>query len=306
MKDTMPNIDQDYLQSIEESAVKFAREAGDMLLNYFETDLDIEYKSENKRDPVTEADKNVEKYVRESILRSYPEHGVVGEEFDNTIHDSPEYVWIIDPLDGTNNFVNRLQIFSCSIAVIYRGVPVVAVVFLPWGDHGSIIRARVGHGAFENDRQLKLEGGESPQRGRLSGLPSYYWAMLGFRNGLRRQIGEIRSLGSVVYELALTARGSMQISLFYSPKIWDVAAGVLLVKEAGGDVRIRTKNTNGWAPFISFVPGTATLQELHDWQGAILAGDQNIAQYVSRRLIYRRRLWFRFVRWLKDLTGNMR
>jgi myo-inositol-1(or 4)-monophosphatase len=302
----MLDIDHVYLQSIEEAAVKFAREAGDMLLNYFGTDLDIEYKSENRRDPVTQADKNIEKHIRESILKSFPDHGVVGEEFDNTTHDSPEYVWIIDPLDGTNNFVNGLQVFSCSIAVVFQGIPVVAAVFLPWRDSGSIIHARIGNGTFENDRRLKLVGGESPQRGRLSGLPSYYWAMFGFRNGLRRQIGEIRSLGSVVYELALTARGSMQISLFYSPKIWDVAAGVLLVKEAGGDVRVRTQTTHGWEPFISFGSGTTTLQELYDWRGTILAGDQNITQYVSRRLIYRRRLLFRLIRWLKDKRGNDR
>jgi len=302
----MQDIDQLYLESIEASAVQFATEAGAMLIEYFGTDLDIEYKSQDRRDPVTKADKDIEQHIRKGILEAFPDHGIVGEEFDNTDDDSAEYVWIIDPLDGTNNFVNGLPVFACSIGVLFRGVPVVAVIFLPWGNQGSIIRARIGKGAYENDRPLKLSGSELPQRGRLTGLPSYYWAMFGFRNKLRRKIGEVRSLGSVVYELALTARGSMQISLFYSPKIWDVAAGVLLVKEAGGDVRVRGKNTRGWQPFTSFAPRDVKLQELYDWRGTVLAGDQFVTEYVSRRLVHRPRLLFRFVRWLKDLRRNIR
>ena len=98
----------------------------------------------------------------------------------------------------------------------------------------------------------------------------------------------------------------MQISLFYSPKIWDVAAGVLLVKEAGGDVKVRGENTRGWTAFTSFAPKDGKLQELYDWRGTVLAGDQFVTEYVSRRLVRRPRLLFRFVRWLKDLRGNIR
>ena len=302
----MQEIDHLYLESIEESAVQFAREAGAMLVEYFGTDLDIEYKSQDRRDPVTKADKNIEQHIRRGILQNFPDHGIVGEEFDNTDDDSADYVWIIDPLDGTNNFVNGLPIFACSIGVLFRGIPVVAVIFLPWGKQGTIIRARIGNGAYENGRPLKLSGTELPERGRLTGLPSYYWAMFGFRNRLRRKIGEIRSLGSVVYELALTARGSMQISLFYSPKIWDVAAGVLLIKEAGGEVKVRGKNTRGWQSLTSFGPTGSKLQDLYDWRGTVLAGDRFATEYVSRRLVYRPRLLFRLVRWLKDLRGNIK
>ena len=284
----------------------FAREAGALLLEHFRRPLEIEYKSEGHRDPVTEADRHSEDFLRRAIGDAYPDHGIVGEEQENSEHAAPDFVWVLDPLDGTNNFMNGLPVFACSIGVLYRGKPVATAIFIPDPGGASIYHARLGGGAFQDDRPLAVTPNSQPERGRLTGLPSYYWAMYGFRDGLRRRIGEIRSLGSAVYEIVLVARGSMQLCVLNAPKVWDVAGAVLLVQEAGGEVLTRRPGSQQWEPFISFVAEGASLEQIYNWRGPIMAGNAEVIRYAGERIWARSRRWFRFRRWLAQKRAGLR
>ena len=137
------------LEEIERRAVEFARKAGEILLGHFRQPLQIEYKSEGRRDPVTQADRESEDWLRSAISEAFPDHGIVGEENPNSEHGSADFVWVLDPLDGTTNFLNGLPVFASSIGVLYRGRPAVAAIFVPGPDGGSVVHARRGGGAFQ-------------------------------------------------------------------------------------------------------------------------------------------------------------
>ena len=286
------DIESTFLETLERDAVRFARGAGAILLEGFRKPIEVEYKSADRRDPVTEVDRKAEAYLRNVISAAYPDHGIVGEEAENSDHGSPEFAWVLDPLDGTTNFLNGLPVFASSIGVLRRGVPVVAAVFIPGVEDsgGSVYHARLGGGAFQDGHPISVSGNSKPERGRLTGLPSYYWRMFGFKDGLRQRIGEIRSMGSIAYEMAMTCRGTFQLCVFNAPKIWDVAGGVLLVREAGGDARAKASRRAQWERFVAFRPDDPSLTNLREWRGAVVAGNPELVEHVGER-VQQRNLW---------------
>ena len=297
---TVEPHDDAQLQEIERHAIEFARKAGDILLGHFHTPLEVEYKSGDRRDPVTQADRESEGWLRSAISAAFPDHGIVGEENPNSEHGAADYVWVLDPLDGTTNFLNGMPVFASSIGVLHKGRPAVAAVFVPGADGGTVLHARRGGGAFQDGRPIAVSPNDAPERGRLTGMPSYYWRMWGFKDGLRMRLGEIRSLGSIAYEMSLVARGSMQLCLFAQPKIWDVAAGVLLIEEAGGRILQKRTRHDAWAPFTAFGDEDVSLDDLHGWRSAILAGNTETANHAGERIYLRSRYIFRFRRWLSE------
>jgi myo-inositol-1(or 4)-monophosphatase len=308
MSNTVAAADAAFLEQVERNAVEFARGAGAILLEHFRRPLEVEYKSANRRDPVTEADKRTETFLRDSISAAYPDHGIVGEEAENTAHETPEFAWVLDPLDGTTNFLNGLPVFASSIGVLRRGVPVAAALFIPGveANGGSVYHARLNGGTYQDDRRLAVTDNTTPERGRLTGLPSFYWRMFGFKDGLRQRIGEIRSLGSIAFEMAMTARGSYQMCMFNGPKIWDVAGGSLLVREAGGDVLTRSRRSGPWSPLEGFRTDAPTLDNLREWRGAVVAGNSELVVHVGERVRQRSFTWIRFRGWLRQKVGRNR
>ena len=294
------------LEEIERRAVEFARKAGEILLGHFRQPLQIEYKSEGRRDPVTQADRESEDWLRSAISDAFPDHGIVGEENPDSEHGSADFVWVLDPLDGTTNFLNGLPVFASSIGVLYRGRPAVAAIFVPGPDGGSVVHARRGGGAFQDGRPIAVVPNTEPERGRLTGMPSYYWRMWGFKDGLRMRLGEIRSLGSIAYEMTLVARGAMQLCLFAQPKIWDVAAGVLLIEEAGGRALEKRGRSAPWSPFSAFGNENVSLDDLHNWRAAILAGNTDVANHAGDRVHLRARYVFRLRRWWAERRNRQR
>ncbi|MEK9660027.1 MAG: inositol monophosphatase family protein, partial [Chloroflexota bacterium] len=119
------------LTEMEQAAVELARAAGRILLGYFSGPLQVDFKSENNRNPVTDADHAADAYLRDELARRFPEHGVLTEEATDAPDTASEVMWVIDPLDGTSNFLNGLPVFGVLIAALERGVPVVAAIFLP-------------------------------------------------------------------------------------------------------------------------------------------------------------------------------
>lgn len=124
-------MDNKQLKEIESFATQLCYDAGQILLDYFEKPISVDYKSKDQTNPVTEADKRSEEYLRESIIKAFPGHGILAEEGSQVNAEDSDCIWVIDPLDGTTNFVNGFPMFGASIGVLDKGVPVVGCVFLP-------------------------------------------------------------------------------------------------------------------------------------------------------------------------------
>ena len=125
-------VDPSLLLSLEEHATTLARQAGTLLLDLFQRKLLVEYKSKGQRDPVTEADRKAEELLTAGIQQHFPQHGILSEETQEPYGIKRDFVWVVDPLDGTTNFMNRYPFFGVSIGVLYRGVPVAGALFIPW------------------------------------------------------------------------------------------------------------------------------------------------------------------------------
>lgn len=264
------------LVEIERVAVGLAEEAGSLLLEYYAQTLEVEYKDEHRRDPVTKADRDIEERLADAIRARFPEHAVLGEE-GKPGEAGAEYVWVIDPVDGTSNFVYRLPLFCVSIGVLRRRQPVVGAVYVPGLPTlgGGVYHARLGGGAYLGARRLGVAPAEEhPIRGLVS-LPGFAGRAFRMSGSLALAPGDPRTLGSAALELALVAAGVFQYGLYGSLKIWDVAAGVLLVREAGGEVHSWRGLFRGWRRLDAFEPGKPTEKDptgLRSWSQPLLAG----------------------------------
>ena len=309
MTSTATKLDEALLVEIEGHAVELARGAGAILSGYFGHTLDIEFKDKKESDPVTNADKESQEYLRKAILEKFPEHGVLGEEDEEDESPAKDFLWVLDPLDGTKNFMNGLPIYASSIGVLHKGAPIVGAVYIPWPSAGGsvVMHARKGGGAFADDDPIAVFGGDEPAGSRLMTLPGSFGAFFGFDKPMREKSGELRVSGSIAYELAMTARGVLQYAVTTGPHLWDVAGGVILIQEAGGVV-MRRKRSGGflglstathWEPMDSLVPswesGKTTLKELRQWRASMISGGPAIVRYVTSntraRRMLRWRLW---------------
>ena len=297
------------LAEVEDAAARWAAEAGQLLLARFRTGLAVEYKSANQQDPVTEADRAAERFLWESIRARYPEHGVLGEEGTEPPHGTP-FVWVIDPLDGTTNFINGLPLWCVSVGVLWQNRPVAAAIFTPSGPGAvaAVFHARAGGGAYMNGAPIAVANEPEPTKARLSGLPAHYWEEMRFRTRKGPQLGETRTLGSMALELALIGSGVLQYGVFWGPRIWDVAAGVLIVQEAGGIVL--EQRGKDWLPLVEFQPPAkppkpeaGPLAALAAWRAPLIAGNPLIAGYVSRNFSRRYPLPFLIMRLWRRIRG---
>lgn len=284
-------LDDEALQDIERQAVELAWGVGAILLQHFQGPLHVQYKGKSEgKDPVTEADHHAEAYLKEELARRFPDHAIVGEEGAGEGSEAASLTWAVDPLDGTTNFLNGLPLFASSFALLEEGTPIVAAVFVPWpsGRRGRVFHARMGGGAWEDGTPLRVSPGASPVRGRVAVAPNFRGGAFRARVSLRKNPGERRSVGSIAYELALAASGTYQYTFFGAPRVWDVAAGILLVQEAQGWVLTRLPRRRGWHTFISFKgggdEGPPGQKALRDWSGFILAGNPEMVRYVGQRL----------------------
>ncbi len=296
-----PALNRDALAAIESHAARLAAEAGALLLDYFNRPLEVVYKTKGHADPVTEADHASEKLLLEGIKSQFPTHTVLSEESPDAPDPNSPFLWVLDPLDGTTNFLNRFPFWAVSIGVLYQGAPVAGALFIPalapLG--GQVLHASDGGGAFLEDHPLKLLTGAEASDRRLSAVPAYVWGQFRMKRDLRRSIGELRTTGSIACELALAATGSLQFAAFAAPKIWDVAAGVLILKEAGGQALVRSGRRQ-WKPVTSFLDPQAGLpadRDLRKWQASLLAGAPEAVTLLAQSLRPRRSLR----RWLRRL-----
>ena len=162
-----------------EAASKFAREAGEILMGLFGKQVEVGYKNKAETDPVSEADRASQEFLTKAINENYPAHGVLGEEKPEDEEEAkrqgareiPEYLWVLDPLDGTKNFLNGLHVWGCSVGVLRRGRSIAGAIFTP-EDKGTIYRAFEGGGAFRNGHQIEVAQETSPRESASSPCPA--------------------------------------------------------------------------------------------------------------------------------------
>ena len=229
------------------TAIEAVIKAGELQLDKFGTDVRIDMKG--TIDLVTEVDVAVERMFRALIAERFPEHQILAEEMGGAHAVPPGPCWIFDPIDGTTNCAHGLPIFCASLALEIDGVPEIGAVYDP--TRRELFTAQRGGGAHLNGRPL-----------RVSSADTLVDAMLvtGFPYDVHRRVGEIvglfadfvgraravRRLGSAALDLCYVAAGRMDGFWETDLKAWDIAAGALIVAEAGG----RVTNTDG-QPFAS-------------------------------------------------------
>jgi myo-inositol-1(or 4)-monophosphatase len=242
------------LASLEESAAEVVTLAAGVLRERFAAGVaadQVEFKDKHQRDPVTAIDKAVEAMVRRELQARFPTHGMLGEEGTGDAIES-QLVWVLDPIDGTANFAGGLPFYGLSLALLRSGVPIVGCVYVPFWpgkDGGDVLRASLGNGARIGGKRIRLE--RQPFRpGGPVAVPPGLRGMFAVTGALAKRPGEARNLGSIVAELAMVATGGFQYAVFGGPKLWDVAAGALIVREAGGAAL--TWERGRWRPIERF------------------------------------------------------
>ena len=211
-------------------AVQAAKEAGKIAMKYYQGSYDIREKSANN--PVTTADLMTNHRIREIIYRAFPDDGWLSEETE----DSPERlaksrVWVIDPIDGTEEFIAGIPEFAISIALVVEGTPVVGVLHNP--ATAELFYAYVSGGAFCNGTPIYSSSCRSLKQASM--IVSRTEHRKGLLAGLIPLVGEIQYIGSVTYKLAKLAAGIGDLYVTVRPKNeWDFCAGDLILREAGG------------------------------------------------------------------------
>ena len=304
--------DETIAREIEAAASQLAQEAGNILASRFGREMSVEYKDKGERDPVTEADKASQEYLVEEIAKRFPGHSILGEEDSEDPGDSDascaDFLWVLDPLDGTTNFLNGLPVYAASIGVLYRGTPLAGALFIPWPGPagGFVLHCRRGGGCFAGEEPVAVYQSDEVAKNRLVGLPGSFAYTTRFGRQLRGNSGEPRTTGSIAYELAMTACGVLQYAIIGAPRMWDMLAGALAVQEAGGTVMTRLPGEKRWHPMESLVPTweekPPTMKELRGWVAPLVAGNQQVAPLVARNL--RRR--FHLGATLRHLSRRLR
>ncbi|WP_312592918.1 type III secretion system regulator SuhB [Stutzerimonas nitrititolerans] len=222
-------------------ALRAARSAGELILRSTERLDVISVNEKDAKDYVTEIDRAAEQLIVTALRKAYPNHGILGEEsgISQGSGEGADYLWIIDPLDGTTNFVRGVPHYAVSIACKYRGRLEHAVVLDPVRQEE--FTASRGRGAALNGRRLRvgsrksLEGallatGFPFRDGQMDNLDAY----LGMFRSLTGQTAGIRRAGAASLDLAYVAAGRYDAFWEFGLSEWDMAAGALLIQEAGG------------------------------------------------------------------------
>ena len=220
------------LQSTKEAAVI----GGQILKEHFKEIKQKDIEEKSRRDFVTYVDKKSEERIRNFILSVYPDHAFLGEEDGIIGNKDSEYLWIVDPLDGTKNYINGFDIFAVSVALKYKDEIITGSIYIPMLD--KLYWASKGNGSFMNghpikvsnrDKNLALVATGFPFR-RIEDIDKYLNA---FREAMIT-FSAVRRPGAAAVDLAYTAEGVFDGFFEMKLSIWDIAAGYLLIKEAGG------------------------------------------------------------------------
>ncbi|MBI2255246.1 MAG: inositol monophosphatase [Proteobacteria bacterium] len=282
--DGIPDLDAELLRKIEQMAVDLAHLAGSEIVQQLGRAVTIRYKAVDPvkvveqaaktvrpinlfRDPVSEVDQNVERMIRMRLAETFPTHDILGEEIRDSSGRESDFLWAIDPIDGTTNFINGFPLFAASIGVLHRGRPIAGAI---WCSASHALYAGIYHACLGGDVCFDGEA----LRPRLN-------------PGIRRRLAgepqavpdvdlpwEVRKTGSAAIECAFVAAGLLRVARFERPNIWDIAGGLALVAAARGE--ILTYADRRWQPFSHFEPPAAPegrIPELRQWHRPVIIGD---------------------------------
>ncbi|WP_286998206.1 MULTISPECIES: inositol monophosphatase family protein [Comamonas] len=231
-------------------AIKAARAAG-AIINRAALDVEsVRVAQKQVNDFVTEVDQAAERMIIETLLGAYPDHGILGEESGNEFgNKNSDFVWIIDPLDGTTNFIHGFPVYAVSIALSFKGKIEHAVVYDP--SRNDLFTATRGRGAFLNERRIRVSKRTQLKDCLVStGFPfrpgDNFRAYMRMFSEITQRTAGVRRPGAAALDLAYVAAGFTDGFFETGLSIWDVAAGSLLVTEAGGLVG----NFTGEADFL--------------------------------------------------------
>lgn len=219
-----------------ETALEIAREVSSFLRSSAGKGFSIEEKALN--DYVTDSDRRAETMIRERILKEFPDDEILGEEYG--VSGASKRLWIIDPIDGTVNYMNHFPFYTVSIAYEENGETVFGIVSVP--EQGEIFYAKKGEGAYLNSEKIAVSTLESHKALAILVPPHRHHEELdGYLTSMRRLYeiySDVRSIGSAALSLCYLASG--RVSCYYERllHIYDVAAGLLIAKEAGAEIAL--------------------------------------------------------------------
>ena len=248
-------------------AIRAARSAGNLIIRSLQHVEHLEVTTKGRNDFVTDVDRLAEQEIISIIQKSYPDHAILAEESGES--GDSETVWVIDPLDGTANFLHGYPHYCVSIGIMVRGRIEHGVIYDPLRD--ELFTASRGAGAQLNDRRLRVTK-QKTLAGSLiaTGFPFKYHehfpAYLATFNAVFPEVSDLRRGGSAALDLAYVAAGRVDAYWELGLQKWDLAAGVLLIEEAGGVV----SDFTGGDDYIK--------------NGNLVAGNVNIQQQLLKQI----------------------
>lgn len=231
------------------SIIAIIKRAGKILMKYFQTDTKLTLMRGSVKEVTTKYDKIVDKFIIRELEKRFPKYNFLTEE-SGLIDRGSEYTWVVDSLDGTVNFAYGNPLFSICIALLKGGKPILGIIYAP--ALNELYFAQKGKGAFLNNKRIKVT--------KISNLAkSYVYVCEGGDKNRRRtvkimakiypQVVDLRKLGSAGLECAWVAAGRAEGYTTTAIEPWDIAAGVILVEEAGG--KMTTFQGKPWQPISS-------------------------------------------------------
>jgi myo-inositol-1(or 4)-monophosphatase len=264
----------DILVSLEDAAARLVRAAGELICASMREPPSVSFKASPaglaaNSNPVSRTDRLVESFIRARLRTDFPEHAIIGEEEPPAGAHAADFTWVIDPIDGTTNYINGVPLFASSIGVLYRGRPVAGATWCA-ATHAlrpGVYHARAG-GALHFDGRLHDRRAIGSWRGLASepGRAPTYGALW-----------DTRVLGSATLEFAWVAAGLLRIAHLSRPALWDAAAGIVLLNAAGCRTVVLGRAT---AETLLYFDARAedALRTLAAWSEPLLIGDDEALQ----------------------------
>jgi len=249
----------DSYEEMKDTAITAATRAADILMERFGNVRQIMSKDEVYKDYVTDVDLQSEEDIITTIRENYPDHSILSEERGDLQKDS-QYKWIIDPLDGTHNYSHKLPMFGVSIALEHGGKVVLGVISLPYFQ--EIYVAQRGKGAYLNGQEIHVSESELGEALMIfdTKLRVNRDPMLDSLRKLVKDVFIIRMYGAATWDMCLIAKGQADLSVDFTCKPWDIAAGALIVEEAGG--KVTDLKGNAWNPYAQgFIASNGKIHE---------------------------------------------
>ena len=221
------------IKSRKDLAIEASKQIGKILKTGFGTILKI--KDKKDKSLVSNIDLKAERTIIQLVKQYYPMDGILSEESKEQTSKSG-YKWIIDPLDGTHNYIHKIDIFGTSIALTFEEKVILGIIYIP--SLNELYIAQKDKGAYLNGKKIKVSTRNLTETTLIfdSSIRHRKKAMLGCLNNVVDKVFNIRMFGSTARSLSYIAEGKVDLEIEYNDKVWDFAAGLLLIEEAGGKV----------------------------------------------------------------------